>query len=303
MAPAPALDVISLAGADDPRHRVAVMQRIARAGRELGGFAVTDHGVADDVIEEMYAATTGFFAQPASVKAQSAAAVPSRYQGWCTHALAGGSNTAETFAVSRFDTAAELAAANYTAADSPPPNLWPVAYPRLQAAWRPYLSQVHQLSMRLLDAAAQIIDAPPGWVQRTFTHHASGMIANWYPPHTRQDRLAQQPHTDFGALTILFQDNGAGGLEILDSERAWQPVPAQAGTLIVLFGDLMQRWSNGAVRALPHRVTVPPAGGPGRLSVPYFCHPHRNAPTTPLHDTSAPGSRAADVRRQREVRH
>ncbi len=89
-------------------------------------------------------------------------------------------------------------------------------------------------------------------------------------------------HSDFGTLTILFQDN-VGGLEIQNQETgefvAAPPVP---GGVLVNIGDLMMRWSNGRWRSTVHRVVAPPVlktereGEAGkemckpRYSIPFF---------------------------------
>jgi len=65
-------------------------------------------------------------------------------------------------------------------------------------------------------------------------------------------------HSDFGTLTLLFQDD-VGGLEIQHPQTgefiAAPPVP---GGVLVNIGDLMMRWSNGRWRSTVHRVVAPP---------------------------------------------
>lgn len=71
-------------------------------------------------------------------------------------------------------------------------------------------------------------------------------------------------HSDFGTLTLLFQDN-VGGLEIQDprfvdkGEEGFRPVPPVPGAVLVNIGDLMARWSNERWRSTVHRVGAPPA--------------------------------------------
>jgi isopenicillin N synthase-like dioxygenase len=90
------------------------------------------------------------------------------------------------------------------------------------------------------------------------------------------------PHTDFGVLTLLFQD-GVGGLELEDrlNGRKFVPVttcsPGASTELIVNTGDCPQRWTNNVIRAGLHRVIVPPdlkrfTSGvvPQRISCPFF---------------------------------
>jgi isopenicillin N synthase-like dioxygenase len=66
-------------------------------------------------------------------------------------------------------------------------------------------------------------------------------------------------HSDFGSLTLLFQDS-VGGLEIESPPRSgsFYSVPPILGTVLVNVGDLMERWSNGRWRSTVHRVVAPP---------------------------------------------
>jgi isopenicillin N synthase-like dioxygenase len=63
---------------------------------------------------------------------------------------------------------------------------------------------------------------------------------------------AMTPHVDHAVLTMLTQDEP--GLEVLGAEGEWIDVPLIPGALFVFLGDYMQRWTNGAYRATPHRV-------------------------------------------------
>jgi isopenicillin N synthase-like dioxygenase len=85
-------------------------------------------------------------------------------------------------------------------------------------------------------------------------------------------------HTDFGTLTLLWQDE-VGGLEIMrpppdahstghgsattdvhkiSGAEEFIPVPPVPGAVLVNVGDLMERWSNGRWRSAVHRVGPPP---------------------------------------------
>ena len=59
-------------------------------------------------------------------------------------------------------------------------------------------------------------------------------------------------HTDFECITLLYQS--APGLEIRKPDANWIKIPAQPGKLIILFGDMLERWTNGEIQATGHRV-------------------------------------------------
>lgn len=63
---------------------------------------------------------------------------------------------------------------------------------------------------------------------------------------------AMTSHVDHAVLTILIQDEP--GLEVLDVDGRWINVPLIPGAMLVFLCDYMERWTNGAYRAIPHRV-------------------------------------------------
>ena len=108
-----------------------------------------------------------------------------------------------------------------------------------------------------------------------------------YPPVSaaalRNNRKARiSAHSDFGTLTLLFQD-AIGGLEVESPPRSdtFHAVTPIQGTVLVNVGDLMERWSNGRWRSTVHRVVAPTTSADGdadtsgdmckaRYSVPFF---------------------------------
>ena len=87
-------------------------------------------------------------------------------------------------------------------------------------------------------------------------------------------------HTDFGTVTLLFQDS-IGGLEIEDQGMAGRyfSVPCNSTTeMIVNIGDCLQRWTNNRLRSTSHRVVFPSDENTwvqDRYSVAYFGKPNR----------------------------
>lgn len=62
-----------------------------------------------------------------------------------------------------------------------------------------------------------------------------------------EQRAARMPaHTDWGSITLLFQDE-CGGLQVEDPRHEGEFVDAtpMKGSLVMNVGDLLMRWSNG----------------------------------------------------------
>ena len=83
--------------------------------------------------------------------------------------------------------------------------------------------------------------------------------------------LGSSPHTDWGYLTIILQDD-VGGLQFL-YENEWINVPAIPGTLVVNGGDFLQLLSRGRYKSPIHRVVCPTEEQGERYSFVYFYYP------------------------------
>lgn len=91
-------------------------------------------------------------------------------------------------------------------------------------------------------------------------------------------------HTDYGSITLLFQDE-RGGLQVKGPDGTFVDARPIEGSIVVNAGDLLARWSNDTIRSTLHRVVEPPSrygdgkdGGveihPARYSIAYFCNPN-----------------------------
>lgn len=110
-------------------------------------------------------------------------------------------------------------------------------------------------------------------------------------------RIAE--HTDFGTITMLFQDS-VGGLQVENQQKLGQfeGVECSDKTEIILnIGDSLQRLTNDTFRAACHRVTYPPTvkvGSdeiiPERYSIAYFGKPNRTASLFPFKEFITPAT-------------
>lgn len=98
------------------------------------------------------------------------------------------------------------------------------------------------------------------------------------------------PHTDFGPITLLFQDS-TGGLEIEDrTTKTFVLIPPTETTeMIINVGDTLTRWTNGKIFGGVHQVTTPEAMKgekglmlPPRMSMAYLFKAERNVSVGPL---------------------
>lgn len=160
------------------------------------------------------------------------------------------------------------------------PNRWPAEPAGFQATIESYFTQARAISLELLQGIAAAIGADPAFFADKFTRPMALLRGNYYPerPTWAGDRdFGIAAHTDYGCLTLLATD-GQPGLEVQLRDGTWAPVQADPGTFIINFGEMLEMWSGGQVRATPHRVV---GGARERLSIPLFFNPDHDTNVAP----------------------
>lgn len=85
-------------------------------------------------------------------------------------------------------------------------------------------------------------------------------------------------HTDSGFITLLAQD-GVPGLQARARDERWIDVPPHDRALAVNFGQVLERWSGGRIKATEHRVV---GTGQERCSIPFFYEARADTEIGPL---------------------
>ena len=129
------------------------------------------------------------------------------------------------------------------------------------------------LSSALASAAAS---APPGDASASPPLHPSSLRLNHYGAGTG---AGCPTHTDVGVVTLICNSWGTPGLELLNRDGEWVKVeelvaPDCRGldSIVLIAGDTLERWSGGAVRALPHRVVTAEGAADARLSISFHLY-------------------------------
>ena len=148
-----------------------------------------------------------------------------------------------------------------------------------------------QIAFQFLTVLERALKVRPGTLTKRCNKNHNELRLNHYPATTieeiKQGRIRRSgAHTDYGVLTLLFQDQ-SGGLEIQDRAASTvRFVPVSANNkyeLVVNVADTLERWTNGVVPAGLHQVTLPgdrhnDTSGllPERYSVAYFMKSNRD---------------------------
>jgi isopenicillin N synthase-like dioxygenase len=272
------------------RHRVA--EEIRAACEELGFFVITGHGVAQEKIDSIQATAQRFFDMPLAAKQAWMPPSPYIFRGYFpirSSALAGSLDVetppdlCEVYAVNRFDDPAAADAAGVKPGREGffAPNIWPDVA-GFREAWTAYYSAMEDLSTDLMRLMALALDLDEHWFDDKVGQHISNLVANHYPAQETPPspgQLRRGAHTDYGSLTVLYQDDQPGGLQVQLRDGSWADVPHIPGSFVVNLGDLMAAWTNDRWVSTMHRVVNPPrtAAHSTRISIPFFHQPDYDA--------------------------
>ncbi|MFC2967300.1 isopenicillin N synthase family dioxygenase [Acidimangrovimonas pyrenivorans] len=259
----PVIDITPLRDGSDPE---GVARALHAASTGLGFIYVSGHGIPDAVIEGARAAAYDFFHADPGLKAT--VKVSERHRGWLGQGGAKMQDGARADLKESFIWGWQDFAGN-TPEDHPlrGRNQWPDFQPGLEPAAMAYFDAADEVAHHLMRGFALGLGLAPDFFLQSADRPLSRASFVYYPPQPEEagaDQFGVGPHTDFGVLTVLCQDD-VGGLQVEDVNGDWIEAPPIPGTLLVNVADLLSRWTDGAYTSTPHRVVN--ASGRERLSL------------------------------------
>lgn len=292
IASVPVIDIGGF-GSGDADADAAIATEVAAAARDLGFLIVSGHGVPQATIDAMYESVLEFFALPLDAKREVRSPTSNLYQGYAHPGTEPGDHTSErqSFNVQRFDTVADAIAAGYPSDGLDGflyDALWPASPVGFRDAVRAYFDEMQGLSTRLLSMLELGLGLSPGRFTSLFEHHLSNQAVNYYSDDIDSGHEPTpyrfKAHLDGSMITVLYQDDGPGGLQLYRRSTGWIDVPAIDGTFVVNTGETLTHLTNGLYPATPHRVLHPPKDAPKRprVSAPYFVKPSIDVSLAPL---------------------
>lgn len=178
--------------------------------------------------------------------------------------------------------------------ETPLPPEWQL--PGWRAAIAVYYRAMERISEALMRSLARSLGLADGYFDDAFRQGLSTLRLIRYPPRGAAELtgladpalwvegqparryLVGAPHTDSSFVTLLAQDEIAG-LQARARNGRWIDVPPLESTLVVNFGQALEQWSAGRIRATEHRVV---GTGAERCSIPFFYEARADAIIAPL---------------------
>ncbi|WP_020109797.1 isopenicillin N synthase family oxygenase [Nocardia sp. 348MFTsu5.1] len=266
---------ISMAGL--PGRRTEVADELWSAATDIGFFQVVDHGIDLAEVRRAFAMAEAFFALPTEAKAR----YPKRFNsGW------------ESLTQIRPSVGTPDQKESYQVTLSNMDDLWP-GDDVLAGFTSTILEFEHKcwaLAMELLSMFADKL----GFDREFFTRAHEPTSPGYQSTLRLLHYFAVAPdadlggmwragaHTDFDCLTLLFQREGQGGLQVCPGKemesQVWTSVQPSDDAITCNIGDMLMRWSDDDLPSNFHRVRSP---GPNddrgsRYSIAFFAQANKD---------------------------
>jgi len=285
-----AIPVVDLSALRDNSGAAEVAGALHAASQTLGFIYVKGHGIPQASIDSTRQCALDFFRSNEEDKAT--VLVSSSHRGWLKPGGAKMHDDARVDLKESFIWGHENEHAK--SPDEHPlrgENQWPEFMPELRDTALAYFDQAHEVASLLMRGFALGLQLEENFFLRHTDQPLSRASLVYYPaqsPDSGQDQFGVAPHTDFGVLTVLCQDD-TGGLQVQDVNGDWIHAPPIDGTLVVNVADLLSRWTAGEYKSTPHRVVN--ASGRERLSLVLAFDPN---PDTIIDANDIPGLTAIE---------
>lgn len=260
----PIIDITGLRSGD-LAERTRVAREIGGACETIGFFGITGHGVDPGLLDDVFDANRRVFDLPMEEKMAKA---------WDADHINRGYDPAGNQALDEGtppDLKEAWAFSPENSAGSSPmqgENQWP-DLDEVRTPVTAYHAAAMELGALMLRAMALSLGLAEDHFQPFHTDPTCTLRLLHYPARpddAPDEQLGTGAHTDWGAVTVLAQDD-AGSLQVRAKDGTWVDVPSVPGAFVINVGDLLQRWTNDRYVSTMHRVI----GVPGRSRYSVAC--------------------------------
>ena len=272
----PTLDIRRFTHPVSAQDRRAFVEELGAAYREWGFAGIRGHGIPQARIDEAYEAFRAFFALPEDIKRKYHVPGGGGARGYTPFGIETAKGAQHSDLKEFWHIGREIPRDSKYAADMPE-NLWPAELPGFRHAGYGLYQALDELGSQVLSALALHMGLPEEHFRDKTDAGNSILRPIHYPPIADDDipNVRAGAHEDINLITLLVGAS-AEGLEVLSRKGEWVPFTADADTIVVNIGDMLQRLTNHAYPSTTHRVVNPPGekAREPRYSTPFFLHPN-----------------------------
>ena len=258
-----------------PESKASFVQQLGKAYEEVGFVAVKNHGIPDQLIENIYEYVQQFFSLPLEKKLNYEIAGLAGQRGYTSFGRehAKGSEAPDLKEFFQYGQNVED--------DDPIKSKYPdnVKVNEIkdfnETLYQAY-NNFEKSGRYMLQAIALYLGLDEHYFDKHIHNGDSILRCIHYPPITIEPKSAirAEQHEDINLITLLVGAS-ADGLEILTNQNEWVGVTSLPEQIVVNVGDMLQRLTNNKLCSTTHRVVNPKREHwhTSRFSMPFFLHP------------------------------
>jgi len=258
-----------------PEQRNKFVQDLGNAYETVGFVAVKNHGIPDEIVNNLYKLSNEFFALTDEQKKSYEVPGGAGQRGYTSF----GKEQAKGFDapdLKEFFQYGQNVEDNDPIKKEYPENVKVKDVNGFDETFYNAYKYFESSGSHLLRAIALYLGLDENYFNQHIKNGNSILRAIHYPPITQEPKSAvrAEQHEDINLITLLVGAS-ADGLQVLNKNNEWIPVTALPEQIVVNVGDMLQRLTNNKLKSTTHRVVNPPRElwGTSRYSIPFFLHP------------------------------
>ncbi len=262
----------------DPETRVRFVQTLGEGLERFGFVAVKGHGIPPTLLRQAYNMARKTFDLPSQTKRAYETPGDGRQRGYTSMYVEHAVDVAQPDLKEFWHIGRSLEEDHplHLSGDVPS-NRFPDEVPGFEPVFQNLFDQMEDFANRLLDAVGEYLELPDGFFRRMVTDGNSIIRVIHYPDlggvKVPVGAVRAAAHEDINLITVLPASTRPG-LELLTRDGEWMAVNAPPDVMVCDTGDMMALVTGGRLPATTHRVVNPEGSDGGRLSMPFFLHPH-----------------------------
>lgn len=258
--------------------RQKFIQDLGRAFNETGFVTIANHGLSQELIDELYSVVKAFFDLPQEIKNKYEFPELAGQRGYTSKGKEKAKDAKVPDLKEFWQRGQTIVGEEYSKEDFPD-NPFVEELPRFNEITAQVYKKLEDAGRSLLKAIATYLELDENYFEPHVINGNSILRAIHYFPIENPDELPADAvragaHEDINLITLLIGAS-ADGLEVLTKNGEWFPIKAKGEDIVVNVGDMLQRLTNNKLKSTTHRVVNPPRElmKTSRYSVPFFLHP------------------------------